>query len=158
MELLLPIVNTPGWTVEDVCQWVRPFVALLESASTKTPDGTHMVPGSYFDCTPFNCFWQEGALVPFDLEWELGNHLPLVLVAFRGLYMGLRAFGSMAQPHPDVPRGVVALTVDALARCNITVTEEDVQDYLAMNRDFLGATCMVQCSVEGQLGAQLPVR
>ena len=158
MERLLPIVNTPGWTVEDVCQWVRPFITLLESVSEKAPGGTRMVPGNYFDCTPFNCFWQEGTLVPFDLEWEMNNRLPLDLVAFRGLYMGLRAFGSMAQPHPDVPQGVVALAVTVLDQCKISLKTTDVEDYLGMNRDFLGATCMVNFSMEGQLGAQLPVR
>ena len=158
MELLLPIVNTPGWTLEDVCQWVQPFVALLESVSEKTPEGTCTVPGNYFDCTPFNCFWQEGTLVPFDLEWEMNNRLPLALVAFRGLYMGLRAFGSMAQPHPDVPRSVVELTVKVLAQCKLVIKMHDVQEYLGINRDFLGATCVVTFSVEGQLAAQLPVR
>ncbi len=159
-ERLLPIVNSPGWTVDDLCQWVQPFVALLESVSEKAPGGTRMVPGNYFDCTPFNCFWQQGTLVPFDLEWEIGkeSRLPLSLVAFRGLYMGLRAISSMAKPHPDVPQGVVALVAEVLTRCNITVEPKETVDYLSIHCDFMGAVCMVNSSVERILAIPLPVR
>lgn len=70
----------------------------LRASVKKHPAERAWSPGNYFDCTPFNCFWQQGTLVPFDLEWETNeSRLPLSLVAFRGLYMGLQAISSMAQ-------------------------------------------------------------
>ncbi|KAF0815041.1 hypothetical protein IGB42_00118 [Andreprevotia sp. IGB-42] len=129
---LLPIVNREGWGVEELVQWVRPFVQVLEQKSKKR-GARRMVPGELLDASPFNLIENQGKYTLFDLEWQLWDEIDLALPLFRGLFHSLNKLGTVAPPRPGTPTSIVDLSAAIAERVGVKV---DVDALLAQDVEF----------------------
>ncbi len=101
------IVNQPGWTLESVAQWARPWVAWLASLKESDVRPDTIVPAAYLEAIPRNVFLTpSGRFVPFDLEWLAPADLPLPFVVWRGLLSAFRQAASVAPPDRSLMRYV----------------------------------------------------
>ncbi len=89
-DLLFPIINRPGWTIDHVIEWARPWVDFLHTHASPTNDDAILsptLPQNFLDCTPFNIIrLPNGTLLPFDLEYRSKTPVSFAHVIFRGLY------------------------------------------------------------------------
>lgn len=104
LDGLFQIVQHPGWSVDDIVSWARPWCDYLKSKSTSAGEEEGLlVPGHHFDSTPFNLMKTHGGegLETFDIEWILDMELRIDYVVFRGLYHSLSPLPRVA-PSPMV--------------------------------------------------------
>lgn len=93
------IINRPGWTAEEVAQWLQTWQeALLAQAGMEAlPEA---IPGYLFDALPFNLIVDHfGKSYFIDLEWEHEGALPLAYLAYRGLVGSLWRTSSCEKPR-----------------------------------------------------------
>lgn len=151
---LVKILNTPGWSVTDVCKWARPWIdalcreADLGAAVSFSLDKT--VPGALFDWTPLNCMETEpGVLTFFDKEWTIESDLTLSYVILRGLFGSLASVSSCANPAPGTPLHVLELLREALRMQSIGITEHHIEQYIAQESSIQH---WVNGGAEGRIG------
>jgi hypothetical protein len=130
-DSLLPIVNTPGWRVEQVALWAAPWLEYLRSLSVgKDEAGRILLPPDCLDMAPFNCFaGAQGSIQPFDVEWAFADKkpLPFSFVALRGLFLCLgTVIRNFAPTGPDVPVSRLLLAVKTLNVCGIAVDAAEI--------------------------------
>jgi hypothetical protein len=135
-QALYRIVNRRGWSLDQVRDWARPWLALLDRNS-QGPD-RQSLPSNFIDCIPKNLIVSpSGALVPFDLEYVaegpvLANHVRL-----RGMLHALRQFNGCAPPAAtlDAPTFELARTVLSLA--GYPMPDQEAAACLAAEARFL---------------------
>ncbi|MCU1716483.1 glycosyltransferase [Pseudomonas sp. 5P_3.1_Bac2] len=153
---LLPIINREGWGIESLAQWLRPLSHLLFSKA-KTVAGRQVLPGEYFDATPFNLLIDaNGNSCFFDLEWRLWPEVEVALPLFRGLFHCLARIGTVARPANDTPLGLAELAARVVAQ--LTGQRVDLDAYLAREVEFLQQVQLFAGNVEGLQASQLEIR
>ena len=119
------ILNKPGWTADQVGQWLGVWRdALLADARLERPakPGSLDIPGSYLDALPFNLVFQPDGKAHFiDLEWVWDEALPLPYLAYRALSKSLWRVTSCAKPARRRHLTAAFLMQDALRQIGITV-------------------------------------
>ncbi|MGE8637359.1 MAG: class I SAM-dependent methyltransferase [Achromobacter sp.] len=133
---LVKILNTPGWSVTDVCEWARPWIdALCREADLGPAVSLSLdkaVPGALFDWTPLNCIETEaGVLTFFDKEWTIDSELTLSYVILRGLFGSLASVSSCARPAQGTSLHILELLREALRVQSIGITEHHIEKYIA---------------------------
>jgi len=155
-EKLIPVLNTPGWTVSDLAAWASPWIDYLRSL-----ESSGNLPPSSLDMTPANFFVDEsGNLMPFDCEWSLtnDNSVPLNYIAMRGLFIALHCFSNVAPPAKNVTNMTIPLIIDILSKNNLCITENDVKFLLYKFAEFTNATGGTQINLNYILNSKLTVR
>lgn len=109
-DLLIDIVTRPGWTDQELADFVLLYAEQLEKIGRtelvhdRSIRWDQLVPGWMFDCIPQNIrMHPDGTCSAFDLEWRLDQDLSLVQLIFRSLWHtvgGLSQIGS----HATEPR------------------------------------------------------
>jgi precorrin-6B methylase 2 len=135
-------VGRRGWSIDDLVALTRPLAELL-----KAREAGGKLPPEYFDCTPFNVIRRssDGALVPFDLEWELADEGGVTLdrVMFRGLWNSLARIEDAAAPAFETPTDILSLATGALERLGLAITGSQVlqwvRDDYAISNAIAGA-------------------
>ena len=155
-EKLMPIINTPGWTLADLAAWSAPWIAHLRSLAM---EGN--LPAACLDMTPTNFFVDEdGKLLAFDCEWSPadGSNIPLTYIAMRGLFNTLNGCSNVAPPAKDVPVSLIQLIAKLLALHNITIQNADVKFFLYKYFEFCKAATGIQLNIEELGNANLTIR
>lgn len=152
---LVKVLNTPGWSAMDVCNWARPWIdaicreADLGPAVSLSLDKS--VPGALFDWTPLNCMEvAPGELAFFDKEWKLESDLTLSYVILRGLFGSLASVSSCAQPAEGTPLEILELLRESLRMQSIGITDDHVEKYIAQESSVQH---WINGGVEGRIGA-----
>lgn len=134
------IVMRRGWSVEDLAGWLRPWAARLAQESAGAAAGSPGLPPAFFDATPFNMIRREsdGALVPFDLEWEppAGEAVPVARVLFRGLWNSLARVDDAAPPRGDTPVDLPSLTGAVLRTLGHEVSYDEALGWIRAEYAF----------------------
>jgi hypothetical protein len=131
------IVARAGWTLDDVVAWMRPLAELFRARAK-----AGVLSAQFFDCTPFNVIVREadGALVPFDLEWEPPDKAPLTVAraVFRGLWNSLARVEDVATPAAGTPTDVCSLCLAAMARLGHATDEAHALEWIRGEHAFSG--------------------
>ena len=151
---LAKILNTPGWSVTDVCEWARPWMdALCREADLGAALSLSLdkaVPGALFDWTPLNCIETgAGQLTFFDKEWTIESDLTLSYVILRGLFGSLASVSSCAKPAEGTPLEIMPLLREAMRMQSIGITDEHVEKYIAQESSVQH---WINGGIEGRIG------
>ena len=132
-ELLIDIINRPGWTVADIVAWAKPWlVSLQQQSEQKTHQLNDQLPGELFDYTPFNCVQAlDGSLKFIDREWEVRSSLTFSHLILRGLFGSLVGVSSCALPALGTPTKVIELIKSVLEAMGLSLTNEHVEQFIA---------------------------
>ncbi len=129
-----------GWSVPDLADILRGWAARLEAeakGAARVPAG---LPPAWFDGTPFNMIRRasDGALVPFDLEWEpsADEPLPVARVLFRGLWNSLARVDEAAAPRGDTPVDLPSLAGAVLAALGHPVSYDEALAWIRAEYAF----------------------
>lgn len=126
------LLNRPGWDVNMLGAWAKPWIELLaRRAGIQDPAAVRaqeMVDGSLFDATPLNAAVDsDGQLQFFDQEWRIKSAIEIGFVLFRGLRDSLARITSCAAPLAGTPQKGVELIQAILAYNGISLTESDIR-------------------------------
>ncbi|WMD19371.1 methyltransferase [Achromobacter seleniivolatilans] len=151
---LCKILNTPGWSVADVCEWARPWIdALCREANLGAAVSLSLdksVPGALFDWTPLNCIeTAPGELTFFDKEWTIESELSLSYVILRGLFGSMASVASVARPAEGTPLHILELLREALRMQSIGITDHHIESYIAQESSVQH---WINGGVEGRIG------
>lgn len=132
-ELLVEIVNRPGWSVADIVEWAKPWLAALHSQPDQEAyDLNELLPGSHFDYTPFNCVQTlDDSLTFIDREWEVHSSLTFSYLILRGLFGSFVTLTSCAPPSQGTPTVVIELVKDVLESIGLTLTDEHIEKFVS---------------------------
>lgn len=134
-DLLTPLINMPGWTVDSVTGWAAPWADYLRK---QAKDGDEL-PGRFLDALPANFLYtSRGGLIPFDFEWSPagGATVPLAFVVFRGLHHSLSAFENVAPAARNTPMRLVGLVAAVMLRLGFPLKPGDVEELVRREIDF----------------------
>ena len=139
------VINRPGWSADDLAHWAKPWVSAVETIQRQegeTVNEMPHVPGRYVDLAPQNLLrhHQTGALVPIDLEWDLGQPVPAHWVLFRGLMHTLGACHTVAPPARGTPLNLATLARDVLGRVGWALNEEEAMSLVHLESTVFGGT------------------
>ena len=149
-ELLVELINTPGWSVADLVAWTEPWLAALQQQlEQKTYNFDDLLPGTLFDYTPFNCVQTlDGSLKFIDREWEIHSSLTFSHIILRGLFGSLVGISSCAIPTLGTPTRVIELIENMLEAIGITLTNEHVDQFITKEARIQN---WINKGVDGQL-------
>lgn len=133
---LVKLLNTPGWSVDDVCAWAMPWLdelckeAGLGLSASLSLD--KLLPGEFFDWTPLNCIENtSGKLEFFDKEWKIESELTLSYILLRGIFGSLASIASCAEPKAGTPIIIMDLIKSSMRMQSIGITDEHIEKYIA---------------------------
>ena len=131
-QFLIGIVNRPGWSVMEVANWTKPWLAILQpKKEIEDYDLNEMLSGDLFDCTPLNCIQAlDGSLIFIDREWELHSEISYASLILRGLFGSLLSVSSCASPAPGTPIVIIELIKEVLKTLNLFLTDEHIKEYV----------------------------
>lgn len=105
----LKIVNKHNWNTLEIAAWVSPMAVAL----CRFEISPGVLPGSYYDATPFNFLINTNAESVFiDLEWCPFETVPTWVVLFRGLYNSLLRVGYINRPSSKTTTNVFSLCAE----------------------------------------------
>lgn len=129
------IAARPGWRLDEVVSWARPFADFLAAHAR---DGK--LPSRWFDCTPFNLIRRgsDGQLVAFDLEWENADGAPIALdrMVFRGLWNSLARLDDVEAPAAGTPTDVCTLCLAVISRLGYETGEARALEWIRGEHAF----------------------
>jgi precorrin-6B methylase 2 len=138
------IMARPGWSVQDVVEWARPYRDLLLGLATPgegIAPADRTLPPDHLDCTPFNVVRcsRDGALVPIDLEWEWTGRDPLTVgrVAFRGLWNSFVRVEDVAEAAGGTPTDLYALVQKVMEGLGLPVDEARALGWIQGEYEFV---------------------
>ncbi len=127
-DRLLQILTSPGWTLEQVQEWMKTwFDAFCTLAGITDPISIadETVSGRYFDAIPRNMVIDEaGRAVFIDQEWIFLEDLNVWYLSFRALLASLSPIRVVAQPLEHTNLKVSHLFACIMQHLNIEVTEQ----------------------------------
>jgi 2-polyprenyl-3-methyl-5-hydroxy-6-metoxy-1,4-benzoquinol methylase len=150
-DKLCEVVNTPGWSTDDVVVWAKVWMDMLKSeAKSPNNDWTAdtLVEGKFIDATPFNLIIGSDSKGKFfDLEWRMKMPVKLGYIFFRGLIISFTKIHNVAEPAPDTPIDLVNLILKVAHKCELWLTESDVHHYVEYDNYFREWTTGLQDKV-----------
>lgn len=136
-NVLASIVNKPGWSIEQLTEWARPwFDAVMRKCGLETFDAstfTAQVDGAHFDAMPFNMIGEaDGTVHFFDQEWRLKPKIEFGYIVCRGLQVSLSFVSSCAEPAPGTPARISDIVLNILAQSGVRLVQSDLNRYALM--------------------------
>jgi hypothetical protein len=134
-ELLVEIVNRPGWTVRDIGEWAKPWLtALCQTQARKdyhVYDLNDLLPGTLFDYTPLNCVQTlDGCLMFIDREWEVHSSLTFAHVVLHGLFGSFVNLANCAPPAEGTPKVIIQLIERVLGYAGLVLTKDHIDEFV----------------------------
>jgi hypothetical protein len=133
---LRALLATPGWTVDTLVAWARPYFHLVRSRAWRS-GGEEYLDGAYTDLVPFNLLAAGLGLEAIDLEWSATEEVPLSYVLFRGLYHSLARAGRVQPPAKRTPDHAFGLTL-AVIREFLPDTTGILEDFIERELRYFG--------------------
>src|SRR6266700_742957 len=149
-DILIDIVNRPGWTSRQIADWTRDwsnFIGERSGLGTLTPATfSSRIDGKFLDATPFNMVVDATGRYHFiDQEWILETPAAFGFVVYRGLMSSLDRVTSVAVPAPGTSLNVNELMISVFLELGLTVSPADIGQYAALE-------ARIQNWVEGRNG------
>lgn len=132
----LDIVTRDGWSMTEVGQFLRRYLAALQSLdaendSIRFDDPAALVPGEYFDRLPHNIIVNEaGEFRLIDEEWVSIEPLPVGLLVFRALVVMLQGVSRLGVPLRPFGSTLGDFLRACMAELGWDVTEAALMGYL----------------------------
>lgn len=139
---LINIVNRPDWTLQQVAQWAKEWIAALASVAKVTAssyDKDLLLDNDYQDAMPFNAIRQyDGSVVFFDLEWFIPQvNLTLGYVVFRGIFHSLLRMTSVAHSQHLSSLNIIDISLELMKQIGFAVEQDDLNRYLNQESQFI---------------------
>ena len=172
LEGLLQLINRPGWTVDEIVAWARPWLKELERhASLGRPREVEgclfetFLPSNFVDAIPQNLALSptDGAANFFDLDLHFHTDLPLEFVVFRGLFVVIHRVRSCAKPANGTPTHVGEVVIRCMESLGFAVSQAKLQSFLKLFNSFHNLNAGLPLGLNNPLTReistrQLPVR
>ncbi len=139
MDQLQRILGEPGWSVNTLVVWARPWLDTLIRESgieiEKKSSSEIKMPGGFLDAVPRNLvFTSDKKGHFFDLEWKFEGSLELGFLLFRGIFLSLLASGSVESPAPGTTLRAVDIFFDIARSLGFSVGDQDVRRYCELEQ------------------------
>jgi len=119
------LMNRPGWTSQEVADWLRVWIDAVLARAECAPSAdlqTIGMLGIFLDAMPFNMVREPtGATRFFDLEWESQAPLTMHQLAYRAMSKSLTRMTSCAAPADRRNLAIAFLIRDVLRRVGINI-------------------------------------
>jgi SAM-dependent methyltransferase len=125
------LMNRPGWTSQEVADWLRFWIDAVLAKAGYEPGAdpqTTEIPGILLDAMPFNMVLDPAGPARFiDLEWESQTRLTMLQLSYRAMSKTLTRLTSCAAPLDRRNVAFVLLIKDVLRRVGINVRISDMR-------------------------------
>lgn len=139
-DRLLQIMTTPGWTVEQLQEWIKVWFdefRVFTGISSLDNVAEQSVPGKYIDAVPRNMLVAKNGTTTFiDQEWIFSKELDVEYVAFRALLTSLSSIRVAARPLEDGSLKVLYLLKSVMSCINIEVNEHRIEEYFKLEAEL----------------------
>lgn len=116
---VIDLLNRPGWTVDAIAEWARPWLAYLMTHAVTIGEVPHLPP-DFVDHGAHNLLRREdGGFAAIDQEYVADSPVPVPFVVFRSLWATLTRVSSCAQPGEATPVAVVPLIMAIMERLGL---------------------------------------
>ncbi|MDR7100820.1 GT2 family glycosyltransferase/SAM-dependent methyltransferase [Lysobacter niabensis] len=143
-QALEAIVSRPGWTSDDVAQWLEVWLrALLDVAGIDANSPLNLgaqLPGKWFDATPRNLILGKDGPTFFDLEWISQVPLTLGFLVFRGLSDALVSASRIARPAQPELAHIPTLIRASLRKMGAIITQAQIESHYDAEASFQDET------------------
>ena len=143
---LLEIVTRDGWRIEEVGEFLRRYLRIVESfvASATAPltieSAETVLPGNCFDLVPQNIFiTPENEWRVIDQEWVLKDTIPAGWLLFRSLLQLVNSVTGLVHSASDFSATRMGLIQAALKAAGFEVSPERIEEYSAREAQALAA-------------------
>lgn len=162
-DLLVRIVNRPSWRLQELIDWVCPWIECLRGAAItvdlkpkRFKEYETFLPGKYFDAMPTNLIIRnDGKPVLIDLEWEYETPIPIEFVLHRGLYLSLFRLVSCDAPEIGTSLRIFDICETVLKNYGINFSEKSYGEYIDFFNDFQNEIAGFQKNSKNRLVAAL---
>lgn len=141
LDELSRILNEPGWSAEQVADWLKVWVQAVlrrDGQSDDLPIASTSVSGRMLDALPFNMMVDDrGNCRFFDLEFVAHEALPLDYLAFRALKESLDRVTSVEAPRKLKHISTLLLVTDVAREIGLSLTIAKIRALEQMNRRFI---------------------
>lgn len=135
-DRLLLILTTPGWTIEQINEWMSNWFdafCTIADITDRTNITEKTVSGKYFDAIPHNMIVdKQGAVTFIDQEWVFLEDLKVWYLSFRALLASLSNIRMVAKPLERESLKVFHLLACIMRHIDIDVTEEKIRKYFEL--------------------------
>ncbi len=129
------VMIRPGWTLQEVVDWARPYYEFLQNNAAKTGSGEATLPGDFLDCGPRNLVMRsDGGFDRFDIEWASLQPLPLKFVLFRSVVYCLSSLTATAAS--SMSDGLLDVTTAVMNALGEAMSAEECAEYLNREAEF----------------------
>jgi len=146
-DQLQAVVQRPGWPLEMVCEWARPWIRALEKSVLSDqslrciPEAwSHFrqwLPPEFLDAAPRNLVMKpDGSTSWIDLEWVHDHPLSLEFVIFRGLFVTFHGVRTVAVPDNDELLDANVLLHRVMAFFGYSASSADIYQFAGVIRDI----------------------
>lgn len=152
------VLNTPGWSVDDMARWARPWLEYLArhqlptshpKAHAAAAQGMFEVPGTFIDCSPGNLIVQnDQKLVGFDFEWQVDMPIPAAWPMFRGLFYALYNHSSVAKPAQGVSPRLIDIVQDTMRALKLPSGAQELRQLLELEQAFFHINTDALCQAQ----------
>lgn len=138
-EKLWSILSQPGWTIQQVGQFLREYVAALQQLNSEV-DLSHVdsrLTGEFFDALPSNIIVEApGHFRLIDQEWHAREFVTLGILLFRTLKSTLDAMRFIAKPQQLAHVNKKVLLIEAFKHAGFKVTQHTLSHYFITEMQF----------------------
>ncbi|MGI6680212.1 MAG: class I SAM-dependent methyltransferase [Bdellovibrionota bacterium] len=160
-ETILPILNTPNFTLDDIATWAMPWISYLSNEVVKNSDtGELLVSQKFLDCTPTNLIIRkDNKIYPFDFEWQCQNeYIPLLWVIFRGFQNVFTSITSVAFSKEIIDKSIGEIIWNIITMLGFNINESDVSLVYMLESQLQTDTMGFLQDIRGYLNNPLLVR
>ncbi len=134
---LQKLLTQPGWTVEEVTEWLRGWLDALDAKvdAGGGPARQGVMPGWAIDALPQNLIVPRdgGAPVFIDLEWEWLGEVGRDYLAYRAVVATMTSITAIAAPQDLRHVYVESLLRDVMTRFGFGAARADIERYLDLD-------------------------
>lgn len=138
-ETILPIVNTPNFTLSNLANWASPWINYLLKFAFKNNDtGKLLLPEKFLDCTPTNLIINnKNEICPFDFEWKYKNEfIPLLWVVHRGFQNVFNGLDSVAYSNELYKVPVAQIICNIISLLGLDISDNDLNEVYNLENEL----------------------
>jgi glycosyltransferase involved in cell wall biosynthesis/2-polyprenyl-3-methyl-5-hydroxy-6-metoxy-1,4-benzoquinol methylase len=131
------IVTRDGWTIEEVGQFVKKYVVLLEMLADQAGKPVSLsksgvlLPGMFFDLVPQNIIIRaDGSPEAIDTEWRLNREMSLGFLLLRAMWTLQAAVSQFGHNATGQRLTRLDLMKGAVSAAGFVLTEQDLAKYI----------------------------
>lgn len=134
---LVKILNSPGWTIEEITSWTRKWIISLQKTIGEPLEINSIIKAKWWDATPFNAIEKDGGELFFiDLEKPNKNDIEFGFLLYRGIVHSLDRITNVEEPcQGNSDMNIFNIAFNVLKKINSNINNEKFEAWI--KKDFL---------------------